>query len=153
MKRETKNLCLISVISFIVGAAAVPLVVMALGAAVGFLGFFSANRQSQKQQAEVSFYRTMNALFENKYDPNDGLVSPEALKTIQECKHQLGYKCELFFVDTSDTYHECIAFFPSGDYFYVSLSRIGKKKWIIQTFYQLDWDRQWNETLYRIGER
>jgi hypothetical protein len=146
MKRETKNLCIMSAVSFIAGVAVVPLAVVALGVAVGFLGFFSTNRQSQEQQAEAFFYRTMNALFEGTYNANEGSVSPEFMNAFKKYEPQLGKKCRLYIIDSTPGYYECFTFFPSGDVFVLQIVLMNDR-WILYGFDLRDWDIFWRNAV------
>ena len=146
MKRETQNLYIMAAVSFIADVAVVPLAVMASGAAVGFLGFFSTNRQSERQQAEAFFYRTINALFEGTYDANEGLVSPEFMNALKKYEPQLGKKCRLYIIDSTPGYYECFAFFPSGDVFTLQIVLMNGN-WKLYGFHQRDWDSFWKYTI------
>ncbi len=81
MKRETKNLCIISAISFIAGATVGPFAMMV---------FFELVSPNREQQAKAFFYRTMNMLFEGTYDPNEGSVSPQFMDEFKKYEPQLG---------------------------------------------------------------
>jgi hypothetical protein len=146
MKRETRNLCLISAISFIVGVAVVPLAVGALGAVVGFSGFFFTNRQSQEQEAKAFFYRTMNAIFEDTYNPEEGSVSPQFMDAFKKYEPQLEKKCRLYIFDSSSGHYECFAFFPSGDVFVLAIELINDR-WILYGFNLIDWDKFWGDAI------
>jgi len=142
MKWETKNLCLISAVSLFVGFWVGVILPMLL----------RPTSYQRKQEISSFFYKTMHAIFEGTYDPNEGLVYSKVLKTIKEYEPRLGKKCKLFINDSSPDYTEGIAYFPSGDYFYVLIDR-KYESWVINQFYHLNWDEEWSETLYRIGER
>jgi hypothetical protein len=146
MKRETKNLCIISAISFIAGVAVVPLAVMTLGAVVGFFGFFSTNRQSQELRAKAFFYRTMNAIFEDTYNSEEGSVSPEFMDTFKKYEPQLGKKCRLYIIDSHSDYYECFTFFPSGDVFSLQIELMNDK-WKLYGFNPWDWDSFWRNAI------
>ncbi|MFC1793033.1 hypothetical protein ACFL3Q_05545 [Planctomycetota bacterium] len=146
MNKPNKRLCLISGVSFFAGAWV---------GIVALIVLFSLSQWSygqRKQKIESFFYRTMHSIFEGTYDSDDGSVYPDALETIKEYEPRLGKKCKLFFTDSSGNSSEWVAFFPSGDYFYVYIG--GKyKKLVIYRFDLLNWEESWSSTLYRIGER
>ena len=86
MNKSYKNLCLISttsLISFIIGVALGPLV-------VGVFLELIFPRHSQEQEAKAFFYRTMNALFEGTYNPEDGSVSPQFMNAFKKYEPRLG---------------------------------------------------------------
>jgi hypothetical protein len=146
MKRETKNLCIVSAISFIVGVAVIPLAVIASGAVVGFKGFFFTNRISQERQAKAFFYRTMNSLFEDTYNPEENSVSPEFLDSFKKYESRLGKKCRLYIIDSHSDYYECFTFFPSGDVFSLAIE-LRNDNWKLYGFNPWDWDSFWKYTI------
>jgi len=146
MKRETRNLCIMSAFSFIVGVAVVPLAVMTFGAVLGFSGFFFTNRQSQEQQAKAFFYRTMNSIFEETYDPEEGSVSSQFMDAFKEYEAQLGKKCRLYIIDSHIDYYECFTFFPSGDVFSLVIA-LENENWILYGFNPWDWDSFWRDAI------
>ena len=75
MKRESTTLCLVSAISFIAGVIVGPFAMMIL------FELISPNREPQ---AKAFFYRTMNALFEGTYDPNEGSASPQFINALKK---------------------------------------------------------------------
>jgi hypothetical protein len=146
MNKPNKYLNLISGVSFFagtwVGVFAMIILPMVL----------RTGSYQRKREISLFFYKTMHSIFEGTYDSNECSVYPDALKTIKEYESRLGKKCNLFINDSSPDYTEGVAFFPSGDYFYVYIgSRY--KKLVIYRFDPLNWDEEWSETLYDIGER
>lgn len=135
-----------SAVSFIVGVAVVPLAVGAVGAVVGFSGFFFTNRQSQEQEAKSFFYRTMNAIFEDTYNSEEGSVSPQFMDAFKKYEPQLGEKCRLYIIDGKSGYYECIAFFPSGDVFGLAII-LENESWILYGFDPVDWDNFWENAI------
>ena len=139
MKAQAKIVCLIlafSLISFIAGVSVVPL---AIG---GYLGLFVTNRPSQEQEAKAFFYRTMNSLFEDTYNIEEGSVSTEFMNEFKKYEPQLGKKCRLYIIDSESGYYECFAFFPSGDVFGLQIVLMNDK-WILYGFNRRDWDSFW----------
>ena len=145
MNRSVFTSCLITgITSFALGTIFLP--------AVLFLYNPPSRKQQEKTEATSFFYRTMYALFEDTYDPEEGSVSAHALKAFREYKPQLGNKCSFFIVDPNPGYYECIAFFPSGDCFAVVIvKRSGR--WILDGFAPDDWERSWHSVRhqYRLG--
>jgi len=143
MNKSNKTLCLISaisVISFIVGVAVAPL-------AIGmFLELFFPNRLSQEKEAKAFFYRTMDALFEGSYNPEEGSVSPEFMNAFKKYESQLEKKCRLYIFDSSSGHYECFAFFPSGDVFVLAIELINDR-WILYGFNLIDWDKFWGDAV------
>ena len=146
MKKPSKRIFLISGISFFAGV---------------WIGIFmmiilpillQSGSYQREQKISSFFYKTMHAIFEGTYDPDEGSISPKPLKTIREYESRLGKKCEFFINDSSPDYTEGTAFFPSGDFFYVLIDRKGKS-WVLNQFYHRNWEQSWNNTLHRIGER
>ena len=146
MKRETRNLCIISAFSFIVGVAVIPMAVMAVGAVGGTLSLFFSNRQSQEREAKSFFYRTMNAIFEDTYNAEEGSVSPEFMNSFKKYESQLGKKCRLYIIDSHSGYYECFTFFPSGDVFSVQIELMNDK-WKLYGFNSWDWDSFWRDAI------
>jgi hypothetical protein len=143
MKRENKNLCLISaisLISFIVGVAVSPF------AMIVFFELISPNRQSQEREAKSFFYRTMNAIFEDTYNSEEGSVSPQFMNAFKKYEPQLGKKCRLYIIDSHSDYYECFAFFPSGDVFNLVIA-LENESWILYGFNPRDWDSFWENAI------
>jgi hypothetical protein len=146
MNKPNKRLCLISGVSFFAGVwvGVVTMVILPM--------LFRHSSYQREQKIKVFFYKTMHAIFEGTYDSNEGSVYSVALETIKEYEPRLGKKCNLFINDSSPDYTEGVVFFPSGDYFYVYIGR-KYKKLVIYRFDSLNWQENWSEILYRIGER
>jgi len=124
------------VLAFIVG------IVVGCGATV-FLGVrLGLARSHQKREAVDFFYRTMNSLFQGTYNSEDGSISQQALDTFKEYQPRLGNKCQIFVVDRGGPYYDCVAFFPSGDFFNIVIHR-KKGFWVLRELYHGDWDRFW----------
>ena len=119
---------------------------------IALFSLFQWNSRQRKKEVESFFYRTMNEIFEGKYDPKEGSVFSEAFETIKEYEPRLGKKCKLLINDSSPDYTEGTALFPSGDLFYVLIDRKGKS-WVINQFYHRNWGESWNDTLHSIGVR
>jgi hypothetical protein len=132
MKKPNKRICLISGISFFAGAWVGCFALMAL------FSLSQWNAGQRQKEVKSFFNKTMHAIFEGTYDPSECSVYSEALSTIKEYEPRLGKKCKLFITDSSLNYNECMAFFPSGDLFYVLIDRKGKN-WVINKFYLLNW--------------
>ena len=146
MKRETKNLCIISAFSFIVGVAVVPLAVWAVGGFLWNFGFLFTNEPSPEQEAKSFFYRTMNAIFEDTYNAEEGSVSPEFMNAFKKYESQLGKKCRLYIIDSHSDYYECFTFFPSGDVFTLQIA-LENDSWILYGFSLWDWDSFWRDAI------
>ena len=139
-EKVNKNLCLISAISFIVGIAVGPL-------AVGvFLELIFPNRHSQEYEAKSFFYRTMNAIFEDTYNSEEGSVSPEFINAFKKYEPQIEKKCRLYIFDSSSGHYECFAFFPPGDVFVLAIELINDR-WILYGFNLIDWDKFWGDAI------
>lgn len=145
MNRSVLVPCLITgVTSFALGTIFLPAV----------LSVYSppSRKQQERREATSFFYRTMYALFEDTYDPEEGSVSTHALKVFREYGPRLGNKCSFFIVDPHPGYYECAAFFPSGDCFSVVVVKRGGR-WILDGFAPTDWERSWHGVRYgyRLG--
>lgn len=137
-----RSICLTAAVSFIAGIIFAPAAFMLLNQ------LRTPGRYRQKSEAVSFFYSTMHALFEGTYNPEDGSVSPEALKKFREYEPQLGDKCRLFIVDgTPPGYYESLAFFPSGDIFDVVIRKTSQGL-ILDVFYPRDWEKFWRSVLY-----
>jgi len=142
MNKSVSRLCLTAAVAFIAGIMFAPMAFIALSK-------LKAPGRYQKQRDAVSFfYKTMNALFEGTYSAEEDWVSPDALKKFREYETQLGGKCELFIVDSTPGYYECVAFFPSGDIFSLAIVR-RDGRWVLSYLHPRDWERFWRDALYR----
>ena len=142
MNKSLYRLCLTAAIAFIAGILLGPVALISLSK------LKAPGRYQQKMEAVSFFYRTMNALFEGTYSPEEGSVSEAVLEKFREYKPQLGGKCNLFIVDSTPDYYECFAFFPSGDIFNLAIiQRDGR--WELVGFDIEDWERLWRDVLYR----
>jgi len=146
MNKPNKRLCLISAVSFFAGAW------VGIFALIVLFNISQWNSNQRERKIEVFFYRTMNSIFKGTYDSKEGSVFTDALETIKEYEHRLGKKCKFFINDSSPDYTEGIAFFPSGDFFYVLIDRKGKS-WVINRFYLLNWDERWGVKHYSVLEK
>jgi hypothetical protein len=107
-------------------------------------------RYKEKREATAFFYRTMYALFEGTYNPEEGSVSPAFLERFEKHKPRLGSKCKLLIFDSYPDYYECYVFFPSGDIFDLVIDRRdGQEE--LKGFYQKNWDRLWKDELHMYG--
>jgi len=104
-----------------------------------FMVVVDAPRRSQQKREAVSFfYKTVNELFEDTYNTEDESVSEIFLGKFREYKSRLGGKCQLFVVDSTPGYYECLAFFPSGDFFTLAIEQ-RQGKWVLEGFHKKDW--------------
>jgi len=142
MNKSLYSLCLTATVAFIVGILVGSVVLISMSK------LRAPGRYQQKMEAVSFFYRTMNALFEGTYSPKEGSVSETFLEKFGEYKPQLGGKCELFIVDSTHNYYECLAFFPSGDIFNLAIIR-RDGRWELEGFDLQDWERLWRDILYR----
>jgi len=140
MKRETTNLYIISAISFFAG------MVVGLFAMIVFFELILPNRYQREQEAKSFFYRTMNAIFEDTYNSEEGSVSPQFMDAFKKYEPQLGKKCRLYIIDSHTDYYECIAFFPSGDVFTLQIA-LENESWILYGFNPVDWDSFWRNAI------
>jgi len=139
MKRESTTLCLVSAISFIAGVIVGPFAMMIL------FELISPNREPQ---ARSFFYRTMNELFEDTYNTEEGSVSPEFLEAFKKYESQLGKKCHLHIFDGTSGYYECFAFFPLGDVFSLAII-LENDSWKLYGFDPVEWDPLWENAVER----
>ncbi len=142
MNKSVSRLCLTAAVAFIAGIIFAPMAFIALSK------LKAPGRYQQQRDAVSFFYKTMHALFEGTYSAEEDWVSPDALKKFREYETQLGDKCELFIVDSTPGYYECVAFFASGDIFRLVIVRRGQN-WVLDGFYSRDWERFWRDVLYR----
>lgn len=142
MNKSLCQLCLTATIAFITGA------VFVLIAIVVWKSHFEPNRPQRQREAYSFFYKKMHELFEGKFNPEEGSISTDALETFKEYKSRLGDKCRLFIGDDSSGYFDGIAFFPSGDCFYVVIVRIDDRM-VLERFHPDDWERFWMDVMPR----
>ena len=113
-----------------------------------------------KQQKDVRkfFYNAMFKLLEGTYNPEEGVISQDALDTFKKYEHQLGGKCQLFISDDSYSRRlqltgnfNCIAFFPSGNIFYVKIVQI-EKNLFLKSLTSGSWETEWMEIMREIKQ-
>ncbi len=129
-------------VAFIAGILVVPATLISLSILKG---------PSLQQEARYFFYRTMHELFEGNYNPVEDSVSKDALETFKEYGPRLGDKCQLSIYDDSSGYFGGVAFFPSGDYFWVVIVRIGER-FVLKKFNHADWESTWMEVMHNIEQ-
>ena len=142
MNKSLYRLCLTAAIAFIAGA------VFVLIAIVVWKSHFEPNRSQRQREAYAFFYKTMHELFEGTFNPEEGSVSTDALETFKKYESRLGDKCRLFIGDDSSGYFGGIAFFPSGDSFYVVIVRMDEHM-VLKMFNPEDWERFWMDVMPR----
>lgn len=159
-KTKTKpasRLCFTAAVAFIAGVLIVPVTSVSLTLLAGPSLF------QRQQAARYFFYSTMCELFKGDYNPKEGSVSENALKTFKEYESRLGDKCSLLINSYPYNlsrqragYFTGQAFFPSGDVFSVVIVRIDEH-FVLERFEPWDWDLLWSEVLfdteryYRLG--
>jgi len=111
---------------------------------------YFATKQSQRQrEAYAFFYRTMHEYFEGNYNFEEGSVSPEALETFKEYESRLGDKCRSIIGDDSSGYFGGLAFFPTGDIFYVVIVHMNDGRMVLEVFRPENWERLWKDVIPR----
>lgn len=140
MRRSITNICFIALIAYFAGA------IVGATVLIQWRSNDRKKRSEQKGQAFTFFYKTMNDLFEGTYNPQDDAIYKDALKEFRKYEPRLGKKCLLYIGDANPSYYEGTAIFPSGDLFYVYISRMGKRYEIIRLRHE-DWDGRWRHML------
>jgi hypothetical protein len=132
------------VISFVLGIMAFPIAMTCL------TRIEAPMWQQQEREAIFFFYRTMHSLFQAKYTSENGSISQQALETFGEYRDRLGSKCQLFVVDRMCDDYKAVAFFPSGDVFYVIIAR-QEGHWVLDWLYPGNWEDMWGSVLSDIA--
>ena len=138
MNKSLFRLCLI----FIAGTVFIHIAIIA------HKSYFATKQSQRQREAYTFFYKTMHEYFEGNYNFEEGSVSPEALETFKEYESRLGDKCRLFIGDDSSGYFGGIAFFPSGDSFYVVIDQIDNRM-VLEMFHPEDWEKFWKDVIPR----
>ncbi len=147
-----------SSIQFRVPAIAISFVAGLVVASTGwflFMGFLHSSskpvlkRMRENKEATAFFYRTMQALFEGTYNPENGSISERALNVFNKYASNLGNKCYIKIYDNESGYHGGIVFFPSGDIFYIIIMPHSEEDFVITHINRTDWDDLWSSELKR----
>lgn len=136
----------------------VPVAAFVLGVFVGCGGLMSlmvtrgTSAGSRKREASAFFYRTMQSVFDGRYEPEPGLVSPKALDVIEEYGLQRDGACYLLILQKhlGGRWHDGLVFFPSGNFFEVQLLRTPQRRQI-SALIPISWERHWEEVLPSAG--
>lgn len=140
-------LCFAGAVGFVAGVLVLPLTVIPIGI------LKRPSLQEKQAEAYSFFYRTMNDVFEGRYDLKEDSVSREALEMLKERAPGLGGKCWLFIYDDwysqqrqMKGYFFGPAFFPSGDMFEVEMERVDKH-FMLKKFRPGKWESAWQEMM------
>ncbi len=146
---SASRLCFTAVVAFIAGILFVPSTLFSLNKLSG------PSLQQQQKEANYFFYRTMHALFEGTYNPEEGTVSKDALEIFKEHGPRFGDKCKLFIYDDWFSRNRQKAgffcgpvFFPSGDMYSVEIERMGEH-FVLKKLSPADWEQDWMEEVLK----
>jgi hypothetical protein len=142
MNKSLRQLFLTATLAFIAGAVFLLISIVALKS-------FQPDRSRRQRKAYAFFYKTMHEFFEGNYNFEEGSVSSDALETLKRYESRLGDKCRLIIGDDSSGYFSGIAFFPTGDSFYVEIVRLSEERMLLRAFHPEDWERFWMEVMPR----
>jgi VanZ family protein len=150
LKIESASLlCFTAVVAFAAGILIVPATLFSMNKIGG------SSLKEQQKEARHFFYRTMYKLFEGKYNPEEGIVSKDALQIFNEHRHQLGNKCKLFIYDDwfsrnrqKAGFFIGLVFFPSEDMYSVEIER-KDGSFILKKLSLADWEQDWKEELHK----